>query len=635
MNKKIKYLFIAPIALVCASGVSSCSSSTKYTLRILNSEDYIYLQDETDPESLPDMIDQFKMYIRENYPEYKDVEVVYDTSDTNETIYSELATGKSNYDLMNVSDYMAEKIISSGYAVPLDKEKIPNYLEYASEEIRGRLDNLTATQKVKDESGVWVDKVVRLEDYTVGYMWGTLGILFNPDYFANIADYETIDDFVTFSNLWNPKYKGTISIKNSMRDTFAMGLLHSFDADFEEILDEYQQAGETPEALEIYQEKFAALFNRCDEECVKIVENNLELLKKNIFGLEVDSGKQDIVTGKIGVDMAWSGDAVYSMDLAEDATKTGTLRELCYSVPEHGSNLWFDTWIMPNCSRSEEQEELAHLFLDFICDPVNAAQNMDYTGYTSFIAGEDVCELVRSWYDIRYEEVYYLDEDENEYAIYHGKKAIDEINEEDEILEVTYEDCLTEYHDDSKDDQILYAFEPYLDEEGEYIEEPLSYQDLLDHKIEIFTEEDKNKTYGDLLIVDSLDPENTIEEVDLTYFFGDDPSSIFYSDCYHRLVYYDEEGEEIVKCNGSVGRQFYCQYPDQETINRCGVMKDYGENNKLVMAMWENFKSDPLPNGSLTLFFVILGILLFLVALAISNVIIKKHIRKKRLLDSK
>ena len=191
----------------------------------------------------------------------------------------------------------------------------------------------------------------------------------------------------------------------------------------------------------------------------------------------------------------------------------------------------------------------------------------------------------------------YADEENDEYLdLYY----VDPTSQEETL--VWYDDAhFEEDNDPDYNDVILYY---YPSEDGEEVVEYGLYNE-------------------DLLI----DPE--LEVVDLSYFFNgtldeyiDNVDTIFYTD------YYKEE-------NGVVGRQFYCQYPDQETINRCGVMKDYGENNKLVMAMWENFKSDPLPNGSLTLFFVILGILLFLVALAISNVIIKKHIRKKRLLNSK
>ena len=212
MKKISKLLLLSPIVFSSLAGLTSCSKTTEYTLRILNSEDYIYLGDKNDPND-KDLVDQFKDYIKENYPEYKNISIVYDTSDTNETIYSEIQTGKSNYDLINVSEYMAQKIVSGGYAIEIDRSKIPNYDAYASEEIRGRLDEIETTQKVFDEaSQKYVDKVVKLKDYAVGYMWGTLGILFNPDYnaFADIDLEEIVTDMSDFDALWNSKYKGTI-----------------------------------------------------------------------------------------------------------------------------------------------------------------------------------------------------------------------------------------------------------------------------------------------------------------------------------------------------------------------------------------------------------------------------------------
>ena len=152
MKKIYKYLILSPILLGASSGLTSCSSSAssdKYTLKIINSEDYIYLN-EGDPNEPDDMVDQFKAYVKdlvkkgELDPKYRNIDVVYDTSDTNETLYSELQTGKSDYDLINVSDYMAQKMASEGLVVPLYKEgetradKIPKYENYASEVIKNR-----------------------------------------------------------------------------------------------------------------------------------------------------------------------------------------------------------------------------------------------------------------------------------------------------------------------------------------------------------------------------------------------------------------------------------------------------------------------------------------------------------------
>ena len=189
MNKKLKWLVLSPLILASSSSLASCSNNDGYLLlRVINSEDYIYLNDPTDPESAPDLIHQFedseavKAFLETKYPQYKGVKVIYDTSDTNETLYSELQTGKTNYDLMNVSDYMAQKIVSNGLAVPLYEHgcTIDNYFDYASVNIKTRLDNIIAKQKYYDsEEGKIKTKDLPLADYAVGYMWGTLGILFN------------------------------------------------------------------------------------------------------------------------------------------------------------------------------------------------------------------------------------------------------------------------------------------------------------------------------------------------------------------------------------------------------------------------------------------------------------------------
>ena len=200
MKKINKILLLSPIFLAMSSGLTSCgdSPSERVTLKIINSEDYIFIDEE---DRSNDMTEQFKRYVislvdaGELDEKYRHVEVVYDTSDTNETLYSELQTGKSDYDLINVSDYMAQKMVSEGLVVPLlaegetREEKLANYMDYASPTLRGRLDNITAPiysrwEDDPEHPGEKVHPYAKLEDYAVGYMWGTLGILFNPEYSA-------------------------------------------------------------------------------------------------------------------------------------------------------------------------------------------------------------------------------------------------------------------------------------------------------------------------------------------------------------------------------------------------------------------------------------------------------------------
>lgn len=689
MKKINKILLLSPIFLAMSSGLTSCGDSPidKVTLKIINSEDYIFIDEE---DRSNDMVEQFKRYVAslvdagELEEKYRHVEVVYDTSDTNETLYSELQTGKSDYDLINVSDYMAQKMVSEGLVVPLlqegetREEKIPNYMDYASESLRSRLDNISApiySKWVDDplNPGEKVHPYARLEDYAVGYMWGTLGILFNPEYnaFSAFDPADVISDMhYSFSALWNTSYKGSISIKNSMRDTFAAGLMSAYEEDFAELKASLDSGAID---VETYMSEYAKVFNGENEKSFDIVVNNvqnsLNVLKNNIFGLEVDSGKQDIVTGKIGINLAWSGDAVYSMDQAEDGNLVGENQStLYYCVPELGSNLWFDTWVMPkNDNRSEERRELALMFLDFMSDPASASQNMNYTGYTSFIGGGDILELVRDWYDIRTDEIYEeVEVKQYNYEYYQVYAVLDaEEEEEDDFFALDYPDFMKDDHKAECDDEyLLYYFVPYsyVDEDtGEVVEveEPESVEDCLDskhsHPVYVLDENDEptetQKKYGDLTIVDDYDPSDVLpyDVVDLSYFFNgtlDDGNpdtddyvegvdTIFYSAKYYArtedgepYVFEDEEGEHL---NNSVGRQFYTQYPDEATITRCAVMKDFGENNKLVMKMWEEFKSDPLPTSSLVLFIVIIAAGVGLGAFIITNKLLVKRIRKKRL----
>ncbi|MCD8194880.1 MAG: extracellular solute-binding protein [Coprobacillus sp.] len=582
MKKVIKKCAkIAFITLILGSSFSlaSCNSaaSGEQTLRLLNWEDYIYEQDISSGYTAEDLVDQFIDYVKDDYP---NVRVVYDTTDTNETMYNELMTGKSQYDLICPSDYMMQRMLAADLLEPIyPSENIPNYNHYASPTIRERLDEITTVNTVTGEEE-------SLADYAVGYMWGTLGILFNPEYSGfKSEEGQVYEDMKSWSVLWNEDYKKTISIKDSMRDTYAAALMYTFD---EELT--YWRSQYTSGLIDSdkYNEELTKIFNRCDQDSIDLISDSLDSLKKNIFGLEVDSGKEDIVTGKIGINLAWTGDAVYSMDQADDPEQVSNPFELCYAIPENGANIWFDGWVMPkNENRSDDQYELALLWLDFISDPDNAAQNMDYIGYTSFIGGDSVLELVRDWYDYRTDLIYYNEDfdddvDDEKYEYYDYVYYLDDDNEE---VEVDYLDCHFEEDSDPDFNPVLYA----VFEDG--------------------TEAGEIGYYNDRLILPA-----DIEEVDLSYFFKgtlEEYSSedmIFYSDEY--LPYGTDEEDNI-----SVGRQFYTQYPDEETIIRGAVMQDYGDNNELVLKMWEEFKSDPLPTWAIIVFVVeiaaIVGVLIW------------------------
>ena len=529
--------------------------SGSQVLRLLNVEDYIYEKDPEDEEAEKNLVHQFEDYARDLG--YENVQVSYATTDTPESMFNEVKIAPNNFDLICPSDYMIQKLIVNDMLEPMhiDEEHMPNYIQNASS-IKDRLDAISAVNSVTKET-------CYLKDYAVGYMWGTLGILFDPEYGERDAE-TTIEDMQDWSVLWNPDYKGISSIKDSVRDTYAIGLLNALNDDFEEngetvegfktLMDKHNKGIYTDE---VYNEKFSELFNKCDDVTLDKVKDSLTKLKGNVFGMEVDSGKQDIVTGKIGINFAWSGDAVYSMEQAEEEKEL----ELYYSIPNTGSNLWMDAWCMPKSSqRSEAQKELAELFLDFLSIPEYTAQNMDYTGYTPFTAGNEILDLTREWYDYRY------DEETEEFD--------DSIPTEEEIEELSLQRV-----------DLSYFFEGTItDDEGNVIDDEDNY--------------------------------------------------IFYTDCYLPYAETDEQGN-IVGGNRAVGREFFCQFPDEKTLTRCAVMRDFGSQNDAVLKMWEKFKSDALPVWAIILFVVEIAAALALVGYFFIGNRVKHSLRKKRKESSK
>lgn len=572
---------------------SSGAVNGSQTLRLLNWEDYIYRHDPENGYDDIDMVKQFEQYVRDNYPELQNVNVIYSTTDTNETMITKLETGGSHYDLICPSDYGIQKLISKDMIVKLkplmEENDLTNYYDYASPKLRQYLVDIAATNEITEEVGI-------VDDYAVGYMWGTLGIIFNPEYdLFNVEPEVAIEEMADWSALWSENYRGSISIKDSMRDTYFVGLAETYK---EELLDAKEKFDSGEYDAIKYNEVLSDVLNRSSPEEASEVKKTLEELKKNIFGLEVDSGKQDIVTGKVGVNLAWSGDAVYSMDIYDEFNQDSEYG-LCYSLPYTASNIWFDGWVMPKDeTRSSAQEKLALLFLDFISNPEKASQNMDYIGYTSFIGGDSTLDLIKEWYDIRTETLYYLDEEENEYPIFYN----DPHNYE--VVEIAYSDYhFIEDNDSDFDDVELY----YIDDDGE-----INY---------ILIEDGTRATFNEYLLIDE-----EWEVVDLSYFFNgtldeyeDDVDTIFYSDEY--LPFVNEDGSQ----NVSVGKQFFTQYPDEETIVRCVVMRDFGKNNDTIRKMWEDFKSNTIEAWIVILFTVEAG----LIAFALIFILSKKHRNKK------
>ena len=378
MKKTFICILLIFILTAAPSLVKASDRFVGQTLTIYNVEDYIS-NGEDDSVSI---IDDFeKKY---------GVKVNYYTYDTNETMYNQFTLQKEGtYDLVCTSDYMIQKLIKEELVEPMDdfEKSIPNYEKYASKVLRNKLKAMKVPYQNKE---------VNLDQFAVGYMWGTLGIIYDP-----LCSDTVREDVKSWDAFWNEKYKNVVSIKNSMRDAYVSGLMHHYSKteEFKALKDAYLNNNNPVDDLK-YQLKIQDIFDfkldgsKSSEnenyEKIAAVKEELISLKKNIFGFEVDSGKNDIITGKIKMNLAYSGDATYSISTA----KSEVGKTLEYYVPEDGSNIWYDAWTLPKGSN----KELAYLFLNYLSDPVNASANMDYIGYTPYIVGDELFSLASSWY---------------------------------------------------------------------------------------------------------------------------------------------------------------------------------------------------------------------------------------------
>lgn len=339
------------------------------TLRVCNWEEYIDLGDWDEEERIEldngvdifgenALYDEFEVWYYETYG--KRVQVEYSCFGTNEDLYNQLTLGDT-YDLVCPSDYMIMKLMAEGALEPysesfFDREDEENYYARC---VSPYIADVFEENEIDGES--W-------SRYAAGYMWGVTGVLYNPELM-------TREEASTWAVFDNPDFYRQITLKDNVRDTYfsTLGYLRQ-----EQLMDETFLADAD------YQEKLGHMMNDVSPETIDAVEQLLGRIMGNIYALETDSGKADMVTGKIAANYQWSGDAVYAMDQAEEDDVY-----LQFAVPRECTNLWFDGWVMLRAGIGEDMEkkQAAEAFVNFLSRPENAVRNMYYIGYTSAISG--------------------------------------------------------------------------------------------------------------------------------------------------------------------------------------------------------------------------------------------------------
>ncbi|MBQ9547938.1 MAG: ABC transporter substrate-binding protein [Bacteroidales bacterium] len=325
--------------LLCAAALlAGCAEDRSQVLKVYNWSDYI---DES-------VIPEFERWYEEQTGEK--VRVIYQTFDINETMLSKIEKGHEDYDVVCPSDYIIERMLRSDLLLPIDRDfgSTPNYIDgNLSPYIRACFDKMEGAGK-------------NANDYSVGYMWGTTGILYNA---KHVSD----EDARTWDIVRNPKYADRIFIKDSARDVYSQIILKVHEQ-------EIAEGRISPDAL----------MNYTSPEDIAAVENYMKEVKRFVAGWEADFGKDQMVQELGWVNLTWSGDAVWAI---EEAKELGV--DLRYALPREGFTVWFDGWVIPKYASNVKA---AKYWINFMNRPDIVIRNVDVTGYVSASGAPKVLE---------------------------------------------------------------------------------------------------------------------------------------------------------------------------------------------------------------------------------------------------
>ena len=251
------------------------------------------------------------------FEEETGIEVVYDEYETNEIMYPKVEAGASQYDVICPSDYMVQKMIDNDMLAELNWDNLPNAKANIGAQYYEQAEGFDPGNK-----------------YCVPYCWGTVGILYNTT---------MVDEPVTsWSILWDEKYADNILMQESVRDLFMVAL-----------------------------KELGYSMNSTDKQELEEAKDLLIKQAPLVQAYVIDQVRDKMIGGEAALGVIYSGEAIYTQRENPD---------LAYVIPEEGTNVWIDGWVIP---KNAPNKENAEKFIDFMCRGDIALLNFEYITYST------------------------------------------------------------------------------------------------------------------------------------------------------------------------------------------------------------------------------------------------------------
>lgn len=325
MKKQLRALFCAALVLLLSLGAAPAAlaeDQIQVTEDISVSGDYDWKRFEGQGVTLN--VYNWGLYISDGSEESVDVisafedltgiKVNYTTFDSNESLYAKIKSGGVSYDVIVPSDYMVGKMIEEGMLAPLDYSNIPNAAGIGEEYLGWPFDEENT--------------------YSVPYMWGTTGLIYNTTMVQEAPD--------SWADMWDVQYAGNVLMFNNSRDAYAVAA-----------------------------KKLGMSLNPASVEEVDRVIEELKAQKSVVQAYVMDEIFDKMEGGEAALAPYYAGDAITMIQDNPD---------LAFVFPKEGVNFFVDSLCIPaNC----KNKEAAEMFLNYMCEPDVGLANCEFIGYST------------------------------------------------------------------------------------------------------------------------------------------------------------------------------------------------------------------------------------------------------------
>ena len=288
------------LALSLMGAMAGAAQADDKVLHVYNWSDYI----------APDTI--------ANFEKESGIKVVYDVFDSNETLEAKLLAGKSGYDIVVPSNNFLAKQIKAGVYQELDTSKLSNYSNLNK--------SLLKAVSVSDPDN----------KHAFPYMWGSIGIGYNPEKVKAALGVDKIDSWDVLmkpENIAKLKSCG-VSFLDSPTEMLPIALHYL--------------------GLPTDTQKKADL---------KQAEDLFLKIRPSIGYFHSSKYISDLANGNICVAVGYSGDIQQAKSRAAEA---GGKVKVAYDIPKEGAGSFFDMVAIP---KDAENVDAAYAFMNYLLKP--------------------------------------------------------------------------------------------------------------------------------------------------------------------------------------------------------------------------------------------------------------------------